>query len=202
MMMKNKFVICSVVIIVLTACIICTGCTSTQSAQTTLPTIPPSITTTSQPPDPTATMATTTASMEQTTAPTAIPEPILTPEVPSAQPAFTSAPGDPSSVLVSYPDLFNTGNGEGLYALLSENMKLHYPIDTLNNELAAARSNGYIIEKVQVNNQIIEENTTILEVDISWKIAGSPVTSTPRFFLVYENDQWKLDSLIVSPQSS
>jgi hypothetical protein len=196
MMMKNKFFICSVVIIVLTACIICTGCTSTQSAQTTLPTIPPSITTTSQPPSPS------TDSMEQTTAPTAIPEPLLTHEVPSSQPAFTSAPGDPSSVLVSYPDLFNTGNGAGLFALLSENMKLHYPIDTLNNELAAARSNGYSIEKVQVNNQIIEENTAIVEVDISWKVAGSPVTSTPRFFLVYENDQWKLDSLIVSPQNS
>jgi len=200
MMIKNKFVICSFVIIVLSASIICTGCTSTQSAQTTLPTIPPSITTTSQPPDPTATMATTTASMEQTTAPTAIPEPTPIPEVPSAQPAFTSAPGDPSSVLVSYPDLFNTGNREGLYALLSENMKLYSPI--VDSELAAARSNGYIIEKIQVTNQIIEENTAIVDVDISWMVAGTSTTSSPRFFLVHENDQWKLDSLILSPDVS
>ena len=137
-----------------------------------------------------------------TTTNPAIPETTPVPEIPSAQPSFTSAPGDPSSVLVSYSSLFNTGNGAGLAALLSENMKSHYPINMLNSELSTARSNGYTIEKIQVTNQIIEENSAILEVAISWKVAGSPATSTPRFFLVYENNQWKLDSLIVNPQSS
>ena len=171
-----------------------------QSDQSTLQTIPPSITTPSQPQSPTNTPATTSASMAQTTttAP-AIPEPTLTPEISSAPPAFTSAPGDPATVLVSYPSLFNSGNGAGLYALLSENIKSNYPLDTLNKELATARSNGYIIEKIQVNNQIIEEDSAILLVDISWNIVGSPITSSPLVPLVYENDQWKLDTLIVSP---
>jgi len=79
-------------------------------------------------------------------------------------------------------------------------MKLQYPVDTLNTELAIAGSNGYTIEKIQVTKQIIEENSAILGVTISWKVAGSPTTSTPKFFLVYENNQWKLDSLILSPQ--
>jgi len=198
MMIKNKFVICSFVIIVLSASIICTGCTSTQSAQTTLPTIPPSITTTSQPQSPTTAPATTTDSMEQTTTSNpAIPEQTLTPEVPSAQPSLTPAPGDPATVLVSYPSLFNAADGAGLSALLSENMKLYS--SEVDRELATARSNGISIEKIQVTNQIIEEDSAILEVDISWMVNGSAVTSSPRFFLVYENNQWKLDSLAVNP---
>jgi hypothetical protein len=184
MMMKNKVVTCSVLIIVLTACILCTGCTSTPGTQSPVQTVPPSVTITSQPQSP------------------ATPEQTLTPEDTSDQPAVTPAPGDPSKVLVSYPSLFNAGNGAGLNALLSENMKLHYPVDTLNTELATAGSNGYTIEKIQVNKQIIEENTAILEVTISWKAAGSPTTSTPRLFLVYENGQWKLDSLIFNPQDT
>ena len=41
MMMKNKVVTCSVLIIVLTACILCTGCTSTPAPVTTpVPTVP------------------------------------------------------------------------------------------------------------------------------------------------------------------
>jgi len=184
MMMKNKVVTCSVLIIVLTACILCTGCTSTPSTQSPVQTVPPSVTIPSQPQSP------------------ATPEQTLTPEDTSDQPAVTPAPGDPSEVLVSYPSLFNAGNGAGLSALLSENMKLHYPVDTLNTELATAGSNGYTIEKIQVTKQIIEEDTAILEVTISWKVAGSPTTSTPRLFLVYENGQWKLDSVIVRPMDS
>jgi hypothetical protein len=126
-----------------------------------------------------------------------IPEQTPVPEVPSAQPSFTSVPGDPSSVLVSYPSLFNAADGAGLSALLSENMKLYS--SEVNSELATARSNGYSIEKIQVTNQIIEEDSAILDVAISWKVAGSPVTSSPKFFLVYENNQWKLDSLVVNP---
>jgi DNA-directed RNA polymerase subunit RPC12/RpoP len=142
---------------------------------------------------PTTTIATT------TTTP-AVPEQTPVPEVPSAQPSLTPAPGDPSMVLVSYPSLFNAANGAGLSALLSENMKLYS--SEVDSELATARSNGYSIEKIQVTNQIIEEDSAILDVAISWKVAGSPVTSTPRFFLVYENNQWKLDSLVVNPYVS
>ena len=229
MMMKNTFVTCSVLIIVLTACILCTGCTSTPSTQSPVQTVPPSVTIPSQPQSPATTTATAAVSMEQTITPAtttvsweqtiipattaasiaqttattpAIPVQTLTPEDTSVQPVITPAPGDPSKVLVSYPSLFNTGNGAGLYALLSENMKLHHPVDTLNNELVAARSNNYTIEKIQVTNQIIEENTAILEVTISWKVAGSPTTSTPRLFMVYENGQWKLDSLALRPQDT
>jgi hypothetical protein len=105
--------------------------------------------------------------------------------------------GDPATVLVSYPSLFNNGNIAGVHALLSENMKSQYPMDILNNELATSRSNGYVIEKIQVNNQIIEGNSALLVVDISWKIAGSPITTTPIVSLVYENEQWKLDTPIL-----
>jgi len=178
---------------------------STQSAQTTVQpvvqstvqTIPPSITMTSQTQSPATTPATTATSMAQTTTSTPeIPEPTPIPEVSSAQPAVTSAPGDPATVLVSYSSLFNTGNGAGIYALLSENMKSNYPTDILNNELATARLNGYSIEKIQVNNQIIEGNNAILLVEISWNIDGSPVTSMLNVPLVYENNQWKLETLI------
>jgi len=186
MMKKNKVVICSVLLIVLTACIICTGCTSTQSTPPTQSTLP--------------TQSTPSTQSTSTQSTTATPEQTLTTEVSSTEPTATPAPGDPSVVLVSYPSLFNTGNGAGLYDLLSENMKSQFPVDTLNNELAAAHSNSYTIEKIQVNKQIIEENSAILELTISWKVAGSQTTSTPKFFLVYENNQWKLDSLIVSPQ--
>jgi len=129
----------------------------------------------------------------------AIPEQTRTPEVLSAQPAVTSAPGDPATVLVSYPSLFNKGDSAGLFGLLSENIKSQYPMDTLNNDLAAARSDGYIMEKIQVNNQITEGTNAILLVEISWNIIGSPITSTPNVPLVYENNQWKLDTLILSP---
>jgi len=194
MMMKNKFVICSFVIILLTACIICTGCTSTQSAQSTIQTIPSSITTTSPPPSPS------TASMEQTTttAP-AIPEPTPMPEVPSAQPASTPAPGDPATVLVSYPSLFNAADGAGIYALLAEDIKSEYPLEDVNNELDAARSNGYTIEKIDVTNQIVEGSHAILIVDVSWNTGGSSQTSTQILLMAYENGQWKLNTLILYP---
>jgi hypothetical protein len=134
--------------------------------------------------------------IQTTTRTSATAEPTPIPEVSSAQPTLTSAPGDPATVLVSYTSLFNTGNGSGLYALLSENMKSNYPTDILNNELATARSNGYRIEKIQVNDKIMEGNNAILIVDISWNIDGSPITSMQNVPLVYENDQWKLDTLI------
>ena len=200
MMIKNKFVICSFVIIVLSASIICTGCTSTQSAQTTLPTIPPSITTTSQPQSPTTTPAITPDSMAQTTtSPPAIPEQTLTPEVPSAQPSFIPAPGDPATVLVSYPSLFNTADGAGIYALLAEDIKSEYPLEDVNNELDAARSNGYTIEKIDVTNQIVEGSHAILIVDVSWNTGGSSQTSTQILLMAYENGQWKLNTLILYP---
>jgi hypothetical protein len=127
------------------------------------------------------------------------PEETSIPEVPSAQPSPTSAPGDPATVLVAYPSLFNNGDGAGLQALLSENIKSQYPVEELNNELATARSNGYVIEEIQVNDQIIEGNNAILLVDISWMIEGSSITSTPNVPVVYENNQWKLDTLVLHP---
>jgi hypothetical protein len=134
------------------------------------------------------------------------PKPTYAPEIPEqqpvtvvpfSQPAFTPVPGDPASVLESYPSLFNSGNTAGLADISSENLKSYSPI--VNSELAVARSNGITIDKIQVNNQSIEGNDAILDVDILWKVAGSQVTSSPRFFLVYEGNQWKLDTLILSP---
>jgi hypothetical protein len=132
---------------------------------------------------------------------TTTPAQTSTSQVVVVQPSFTTVPEDPYSVFVSYPSLFNTGNAAGIYALLSENMKSHYPLDTLKNELATARSNGCSMMTVQVKNQIIEEDSAILEMDISWNCSGFSVISLPRVYLVNETNQWKLDSLVVGPLS-
>jgi hypothetical protein len=82
MMMKNKFVICSVCIIILTACIVSTGCTSTSpqgAAQTSAQTNPPTITTLGQTLIPTTAPVTITTTMAPTTASIAI---ISTPATP------------------------------------------------------------------------------------------------------------------------
>jgi hypothetical protein len=72
MMMKTKFVICSVLIIGVTACIISAGCTSTQSVQSSARSNPPTITTTSQTLSPTTAPGTKVTTLAPTTAPTAI----------------------------------------------------------------------------------------------------------------------------------
>jgi len=81
MMMKNKFVICSVCIIILTACIVSTGCTSTspQGAQTSAQTILPIITTPAQTLSPTTAPVTIATTMTPTTASTAIMSTTTTP---------------------------------------------------------------------------------------------------------------------------
>ena len=89
-----------------------------------------------------------------------------------------------------------------MYALLSENMQNHYPVDALNSALATAESDGNTMEKIQVTNQVVEENSAVLETAVSWKVAGSLFTSTPRIFMVYENGQWKLDSLVLRPSDT
>jgi len=72
MMMKTKLVICSVLTIVLTACLVSTGCTSTQVAQTPVQTIPPTVITPSQTQSPTILPAATAATIAPTTVPTAM----------------------------------------------------------------------------------------------------------------------------------
>jgi len=162
--------------------------TTTTIATTTKTTATPVKTTT---PVKTVTTLQTTATPTQTT----ISDVVVVP------PSFTTTQGDPYSVFVAYPSLFNDRDGSGIEALLSENMKSHYPVDTLNTELATANSNGYTIEKIQATEQTIEDTEANLVVTVTWKIAGSSSTSTPRVFFLYENNQWKLDSLIVSPAS-
>ena len=130
---------------------------------------------------------------------TANPEEASMPVVTPARPALAFAPGDPGAVLATYPSLFNKGDGAGIRDLLSENMKSHYSVDTLNADLATARSNGYSIQKIQVTDQTIEEDSAVLDADISWKTVRSSTTSSPKWFLVSENGQWKLDSLTFSP---
>lgn len=121
-----------------------------------------------------------------------------TPE-PSAQPGFTFAPGDPGAVLAPYPALYNAGDGAGLRALFSENLKSHYSLEVLNENLAAARSGGYVIEKIEVKDQIIEEESAVLDADMYWKTAKSSTIRAPKWFLLVENDQWKLDSVVFRP---
>jgi hypothetical protein len=72
MMMKTKFVICSVLIIVITACIVSTGCTSTQSAQISVQSNSPTVITPSQTLSPTTAPGTIVPTLAPTTAPTAI----------------------------------------------------------------------------------------------------------------------------------
>jgi hypothetical protein len=116
-----------------------------------------------------------------------------------AKPVLTFTPDDPGAVLATYPSLFNKGDGAGIQALLSENMRSHYPLDMLNTELAAARSNGYSIAQIQVHDQTIEEGSAVLDADIIWKTGGSSTTSSTKLFLVNEDNQWKLDSLELHP---
>jgi ABC-type oligopeptide transport system substrate-binding subunit len=78
MMMKNKFVICSVLIIILTAIIVSTGCTSTQT-QTSAQSNSPTITTPSQTFSPTTVPETLITTLAPTTAPTAILSTTATP---------------------------------------------------------------------------------------------------------------------------
>lgn len=78
MMMKNKFVICSVLIIMLTAIIVSTGCTSTQT-QTSAQSNSPTITTPSQTFSPTTVPETLITTLAPTTAPTAILSTTATP---------------------------------------------------------------------------------------------------------------------------
>ena len=66
-MMKTKFVFCSVIILILTACIVSTGCTSTQSPAQTSPVT--MVSTPSQPESPTTLPATAVVSLAPTTAP-------------------------------------------------------------------------------------------------------------------------------------
>jgi hypothetical protein len=133
--------------------------------------------------------------------PAVTPEPVFAPDVLTPQTTFFSITGDPLSILAPYQSFFNSSNTAGMYALLSKNMSSHYPADTLNNELAAARSKGYSIESIEVPYQVLDEQNATLELIISWKVAGSPRTSTPSLSMVYENAQWKMDSLILSPDT-
>jgi len=89
-MMKTRFVICSVLIIILTACIVSTGCTSTQtqpSGQSNSPTI----TTRSQTVSPTTAPGTITTTLAKTTAPTAIISTTATPMASSVTVTLNSA---------------------------------------------------------------------------------------------------------------
>lgn len=113
--------------------------------------------------------------------------------------ALTLVPGDPGELLAKYPSLFNSGDSAGLRAILSENMKSHHPLETLDSELAAARTKGYRIQKIRVLEQILEEGSAIIDADITWTTGVSSSTSSPKLFLLYENDQWKLDCLILNP---
>jgi hypothetical protein len=101
MMMKNQFVICSVLIIILTACIVSTGCTSTQS-QTSAQSNSPTITTPSQ-----------------TFSPTTVPETLITTLAPTTTPtANISTTGTPTNdgvtvTLNSAEKKTSLGNGIG-----------------------------------------------------------------------------------------
>jgi len=140
-----------------------------------------------------------TGSGQETPDSPAIRQEPLESEVTPARSALTLVPGDPGELLSKYPSLFNSGDSAGLRAILSENMKSHHPLETLDSELAAARTKGYRIQKIRVLEQILEEGSAIIDADITWTTGVSSSTSSPKLFLLYENDQWKLDCLILNP---
>jgi hypothetical protein len=120
-------------------------------------------------------------------------------EAPGSGLAPMVAMGDPGAVLSAYPSLFNNGDGPGLRELLSENMKSHYTLDSLDTELTAARSDDYAIERIHVRDQVIEEDSAVLDADVYWMTPRSSTTSSLKLFLVFEDNRWKLDSLILHP---
>jgi hypothetical protein len=135
----------------------------------------------------------------ETTGSLANPEEASMPEGTEVRPALTFEPGDPGAVLSTYPILFNNGDGAGLYALVSDNIKSQYTVDALDTELADARSGGYQIEQIRVTDQIFEGENAMLITEISWMNDGNPITSTPNIPIVYEHNQWKLDTLVLHP---
>jgi hypothetical protein len=149
------------------------------------------------------TIATTTTTMDipDRVQPSVSSEQTGIPDLLTTEPAFFSASGDPSQVLNSYPTLFNSGDASGLYPFLSATLKSQYTIDELKKKLDTARLNGTVMEKIEVPYESLDENNAKLELIISWKIAGSTKNSTPSFFMVTENGQWKMNSLILSPET-
>jgi hypothetical protein len=117
---------------------------------------------------------------------------------PSSQ-DLTVPASDPSPVLDHYAASFKIGDGTSLYNLLSENAKSQSGPDAVNNGLAASLSNGNMIETVQVMQKEINGNRATLVADISWNVLGVPQVSTTTIPFVLENNEWKLDTLILSP---
>jgi hypothetical protein len=147
------------------------------------------------PPGPTAT----TATGSETPASGAMPEDTSMPEVTTARPALTIAPGDPGTILSQYPSLFNAEDGNGIWAMLATDIRSQYSLDDLNNDLDVARSIGNSIDSIRITNQIIDGDHATLIVDVAWKTADTPVTGTQNLVLVREDNQWKLDTLILHP---
>lgn len=117
----------------------------------------------------------------------------------AARAAAAYGPGEPGALLSGYPLHFNAGDGAGLRDLLSEKMQSDYPAYVLNQELAQARSGGYTMENIRVQDQVIEGDIAVVIADISWNIGGSVVITSPRIYFIREDNQWKLDSLIMQP---
>jgi hypothetical protein len=141
------------------------------------------------------------ASQETPGSPPISQETVLSESAPSRS-ALSLAPGDPGEVLAKYPSLFNSADGAGFRPLLSENMKIQHSTDRLNTELETARTKGYSINKIQVTAQSVDEETADVITSVFWDIGDSSFTSSPRIFFVYEDSQWKLDSLVLSPDDS
>jgi hypothetical protein len=78
-------------------------------------------------------------------------------------------------------------------------MQSRYPAETLNRELATARSDDYVMERILVRDQTIEEDSAVLDADVYWMIHQSPTSRYRKLFLVFEESRWRLDSLILHP---
>ena len=61
-------------------------------------------------------------------------------------------------------------------------MQSHYSPEALNTEPAPAQSKDYTIEGIEVQDQVIEEDTAVVVTDIHWNIGGSPVTTPREYF--------------------
>jgi hypothetical protein len=125
MNMNNKFAICFILIVILTACIVCTGCTSTQtktSAQSNAPPITTPL---------------------QTSSPTSAPETLITPLAPT--PAQNSTCGDG---ICAVPSTISPGNNDLLTLTLNSAEKK----TTLGNGVGKPGRSMLILDVTIKNN--------------------------------------------------
>ncbi|MDD4138239.1 MAG: hypothetical protein PHT99_10175, partial [Methanoregula sp.] len=130
--------------------------------------------------------------------------PVPTETIPEVIPEETVPAGDlnpPEATFDQYFSLFNAGDGAGLYELLSENAKSANSPDSVSASITAIMESGVYIGAYDLISSDIQENSAVLELDITWIKQGEPVIVRETIPFVRENDQWKLENLVVLTQT-